>query len=155
MCYNFSVKDLGNLHYFLGEVILKSLGFILTQANYVNDILNDELMSDFKCVHRPISASELLTFSDGTHLTNATRYHQVLRTLQYLFFTIMDIAYAVKQVFSIHSSTNRLSLESCKVYSSLHPGHDWHSMIIVVLKQTLGLTHLIQQKTIYIFIKIK
>ena len=43
----FSIKDLGNLHYFLGvELICSSEGLILTQINYVNEILNDELMSD-------------------------------------------------------------------------------------------------------------
>ena len=43
----FSIKDLGNLHYFRGvEVIRSSNGIILTQANYVNEILNDELMND-------------------------------------------------------------------------------------------------------------
>lgn len=51
----FSIKDLGNLHYFLGvEVMRNSNGLILTQANYVNDILNDELMTDCKSVPTPI-----------------------------------------------------------------------------------------------------
>ena len=95
----FSIKDLGNLHYFLGvEVIRSSNGLILTQANYVNEILNDEVMTDCKSVNTPMSASELLTLSDGTHLTDATRYRRVLGRLQYLSFTRPNIACAVNQL---------------------------------------------------------
>ncbi|KAF3650885.1 hypothetical protein FXO37_18258 [Capsicum annuum] len=104
----FSVKDLGNLHYFLGvEVIRSSDGLILTQANYVNEIMNDELMTDCKSVHTPMSGSELITLSDGTHLTDATRYRRVLGRLQYLSFTRPYIAYAVNK------STIKSPLESC------------------------------------------
>lgn len=95
----FSIKDLGNLHYFLGvEVIHSSNGLVLTQANYVNEILNDELMTDCKSVNTPMSASELLTLSDGTHLTDATRYRRVLGKLQYLSFTRPDIAYVFNKL---------------------------------------------------------
>uniref|UniRef100_A0A3Q7ETT8 Reverse transcriptase Ty1/copia-type domain-containing protein n=1 Tax=Solanum lycopersicum TaxID=4081 RepID=A0A3Q7ETT8_SOLLC len=70
----FSVDE-GNLHYFLGvEVIRSSDGLILTQMNYVNKILNVELITDCKSVHTPMSASELLTLFDVTHLTDITRY---------------------------------------------------------------------------------
>ena len=79
-------------------MIRSSNGLILTQANYVNEILNDELMTDCKSVNTPMSASELLTLSDGTHLTDATRYRRVLGRLQYLSFTRPDIAYAVNKL---------------------------------------------------------
>lgn len=47
----FSIKDLGDLHYFQDDEVICSSGrVILTQANYVNDIINDELMSDYKSV---------------------------------------------------------------------------------------------------------
>ena len=95
----FSIKDLGNLHYFLGvEVIHSSNSLILTQANYVNEILNDEVMTDCKSVNTPMSASELLTLSNGTHLTDGTRYHRVLNRLQYLSFTRREIAYTVNKL---------------------------------------------------------
>ncbi|KAH0746120.1 hypothetical protein KY285_007777 [Solanum tuberosum] len=54
----FSIKDLGNPHSFLGVELLRSSGcLILTQANYVNEILNDELMNDCKSINTPMSAS--------------------------------------------------------------------------------------------------
>ncbi|XP_015162151.1 uncharacterized mitochondrial protein AtMg00810-like [Solanum tuberosum] len=111
----FSIKDLGNLHYFLGvEVIHNSNGLILTQANYVNEILNDELMTDCKSVNTPMSASELLTLSDGTHLTDATRYRRVLGRLQYLSFTRPDIAYAVNKLSQFMKAPSDLHWKAVK-----------------------------------------
>uniref|UniRef100_A0A3Q7I3K1 Reverse transcriptase Ty1/copia-type domain-containing protein n=1 Tax=Solanum lycopersicum TaxID=4081 RepID=A0A3Q7I3K1_SOLLC len=109
-----------NLHYFISvEVIRSSSGLILTQANYVNEILNDELMTDCKSVNTPISACESLTLSNGTHLmTDATHYLRILHRLQYPYFSRMDIAYAVNK-FSIHESTIRPSLESCEACSPI------------------------------------
>ncbi|KAF3658225.1 hypothetical protein FXO37_14525 [Capsicum annuum] len=111
----FSIKDLGNLHYFLGvEVIRSSDGLILTQANYVNEILNDELMTDCKNVHTPMSVSELITLSDGTYLTDATRYHRVLGRLQYLSFTRPDIAYAVNKLSQFMQAPSNLHWKTVK-----------------------------------------
>ena len=71
----FSIKDVSNLHYFLGvEVIHNSTGLILTKDNYVNEILNVDLMTNCKSVNMSMHASDLLTLSDGTYLTNIARY---------------------------------------------------------------------------------
>ncbi|KAH0698873.1 hypothetical protein KY285_013123 [Solanum tuberosum] len=70
---------------------------ILTQANYVNEILNDELMSDCKGDQAPMNASEFLN-SDGTHLTDTTHNRRVLGSLQYISFTRTDIEYAVNKL---------------------------------------------------------
>ncbi|KAH0706549.1 hypothetical protein KY289_011625 [Solanum tuberosum] len=105
----FSINDLGNRHYFLGvEVLHSSGGLILTQPNYVNKILNDELMTDCKSINTPMSASELLVLSYGTHLTDATRYHRVLGRLQYLSFTRPDIAYAVNKLSQFMQAPSHL-----------------------------------------------
>ena len=69
--------------------------------NYVNKILNVELITDCKSVHTPMSASELLTLFDVTHLTDITRYRWVLGRLQYFSFTRSDIAYAVNKLSQI------------------------------------------------------
>uniref|UniRef100_A0A3Q7H8A5 Reverse transcriptase Ty1/copia-type domain-containing protein n=1 Tax=Solanum lycopersicum TaxID=4081 RepID=A0A3Q7H8A5_SOLLC len=111
----FSIKDLGNLHYFLGvEVIRSSNSLILTQTNYVNEILNDELMTDCKSVNTPMSASELLTLSDGIHLTDATRYCRVLGRLQNLSFTRPDIAYAVNKLSQFMQALSDLHWKAVK-----------------------------------------
>ena len=71
----FSIKDIGNIYFFLGFKVMRNYsGLILIQTNYVNEILNDEIMTIFKSVNIPMSASEFLTLSDGTHLADATCY---------------------------------------------------------------------------------
>ncbi|KAM3360501.1 hypothetical protein P3S68_020213 [Capsicum galapagoense] len=45
-----------------------------------------------------MSASELIMLSDGAHLTDATRYRQVVGRLQYLSFTRPEIAYVVNKL---------------------------------------------------------
>ena len=43
----FSIKDLGNLNFFLGvEVLRTAKGITLSQSNYINEILFDENMKD-------------------------------------------------------------------------------------------------------------
>ena len=71
---------------------------ILSQANYVNEILNDELMFHCKGVQAPKNASESLNLSDGTHVTDTTHNRRVLGTLQCISFTRSDIAYAVNKL---------------------------------------------------------
>lgn len=49
-------------------------------------------------VNTPITASELITLSDRTHLYDATRYTRGLGKLQYLSFTRPDIASTVNKL---------------------------------------------------------
>uniref|UniRef100_A0A3Q7I2R0 Reverse transcriptase Ty1/copia-type domain-containing protein n=1 Tax=Solanum lycopersicum TaxID=4081 RepID=A0A3Q7I2R0_SOLLC len=119
----FSIKYLGNLHYFLDVKVLRSSdGLILNQSNYVNEILNDKLMTDCKSVHTPMSASELLTLFDGTHLTDATRYLRVLGKLQYLSFTRPDMAYAMHKLSKFMKAPSELHWKVVK--RVLHWGRD-------------------------------
>lgn len=56
---DFALKDLGDLHYFLGiEVTKVNNGILLTQERYVNDLLCRVNMKDCKPVVTPLSASE-------------------------------------------------------------------------------------------------
>nr|XP_016511091.1 PREDICTED: uncharacterized mitochondrial protein AtMg00810-like [Nicotiana tabacum] len=105
----FSIKYLGNLSYFLGvEVVQNADDIILSQATYINEILNDELMVDCKSANTPISASELLKLNDGALLTDATRYRRVLGRLQYLSFTRSDISYVVNKLSQFMQSPSNL-----------------------------------------------
>lgn len=105
----FSIKDLGNLNYFLGvEVVRNADDIILSQATYINEILNDELMADCKSANTSMSASELLKLNDGAPLTDATRYRRVLGRLQYLSFTRPDISYAVNKLSQFMQSPSDL-----------------------------------------------
>jgi histone deacetylase 1/2 len=98
---DFALKDLGELHYFLGiEVSKIRNGILLSQGKYSGDLLRRTGMINCKAVSTPMSTSEKLSAHEGTHLglEDATRYRSVVRGLQYLTLTRPDISYAVNKV---------------------------------------------------------
>lgn len=105
----FPLKDLGNLHYFLGiEVSETSNGIILTQEKYVNDLLRRVNMADCKPVSTPLSTSEKLSIYEGVPLgpEDMTRYRSIVGALQYLTLTRPDIAFSVNKVCQfLHAPT--------------------------------------------------
>lgn len=95
----FSIKDLGNLSYFLGiEVTRTSSGLHLMQRKYIQDLLTKTKMLDAKSVSTPLASHPKLTLASGTMLSNPTDYRMVVGSLQYLAFTRPDIAYAVNKL---------------------------------------------------------
>jgi hypothetical protein len=73
----FALKDLGDLHYFLGiEVKKASDGLLLTQQRYAVDIITHANMGKSKLVDTPISTIDKLSLSDGVKLgpVDYTRY---------------------------------------------------------------------------------
>ncbi len=105
----FALKDLGDLHYFLGiEVTKVSGGIVLTQDKYVNDLLRRVNMFDCKPVSTPLSTSEKLSINEGDPLgpNDATHYRSVVGALQYLTLTRPDIAFPVNKVCQfLHAPT--------------------------------------------------
>lgn len=56
-------------------------------------------MLEANTIIMPISTSVVyLILSNSTNLKNTTKYHQVIRNLQYLTFTHSDITYAVNKL---------------------------------------------------------
>ncbi|KAM3373172.1 hypothetical protein ACQJBY_019886 [Aegilops geniculata] len=97
----FALKDLGDLHYFLGiEVKQIKDGILLTQEKYTADILRRVGLEKCKPVSTPISTSEKLSVESGEPLgsEDATNYRSVVDALQYLTLTRPDISYAVNKV---------------------------------------------------------
>ena len=105
----FALKDLGDLHYFLGiEVSKVSNGILLTQDKYASDLLKRVGMSDCKAVAAPLSTSEKLSLHEGSLLgpKDATHYRSVVGALQYLTLTRPDISYSVNKVCQfLHAPT--------------------------------------------------
>lgn len=105
----FALKDLGELHYFLGiEVNKVRDGIILTQEKYANDVLRRVGMTSCKPVSIPISTSEKLSAHEGISLgpSDATNYRSVVGALQYLALTRPDISFTVNKVCQfLHAPT--------------------------------------------------
>ena len=103
--FKFSTKDLGVLSYFCGiEVLATSTGLLLSQQNYVIDLLSKHNMLGSKFVSTPLVVGTSLTAHDGTKSVNATTYRQVVSGLQHLRMTRPDISFTVNKLFQfIHA----------------------------------------------------
>jgi histone deacetylase 1/2 len=107
---DFALKDLGDLHYFLGIEVKKTYdGITLSQGRYTKDLLKRVGMSTCKGVISPMSSSEKLSAYEGVVLQydDVTRYRSVIGALQYLTMTRPDISFAVNKVCQyLHAPTS-------------------------------------------------
>jgi histone deacetylase 1/2 len=93
---DFALKDLGDLHYFLGiEVKKVHNGIILSQETYANDLLRRVNMQVSKTVGTPLFVSDKLSLTDGEVLggDDSTNYRSIVGALQYTMLTRLDIAF--------------------------------------------------------------
>ena len=106
---DFSLKDLGDLHYFLGiEVKKVKDGIVLTQEKYVSDVLKRAGMMNCKVSNMPLSTSEKLSKEEGEPLSaeESTNYRSVVGALQYLTLTRPDISFPINKVCQfLHTPT--------------------------------------------------
>jgi histone deacetylase 1/2 len=98
---DFALKDLGDLHFFLGiEVKKAGNGLALFQERYATDLLKRAGMDKSKAMDTPLSTSEKLSATEGMTLGEAdsTKYRSLVGALQYLTLTRPDISFAVNKV---------------------------------------------------------
>ena len=95
----FSIKDLVDLHYFLGiEATCTPRGLHLMQRKYITDLLHKNNMTDAKPVSTPMQTTPKLTLGSGAPLQDGSQYRSLVRSFQYLAFTRPDISYAVNRL---------------------------------------------------------
>jgi hypothetical protein len=96
--HEFSLKDLGQLHHFLGmHVQHTSSGLFLSQRQYMLEILDRAGMTDCKPCSTPVDLNPKLP-SDGVPVADPTDFRSLAGALQYLTFTRPDLSYAVQQI---------------------------------------------------------
>ena len=126
----FSLKDLGELSYFLGtEATRISKGLHLMQKKYVIDLLTRTNMMDARPVSMPMAPTPKLSLTSGTPMDNPSEYRAVLGSLQYLALTRPDIAFPVNLLSQLYAATDGLPLASCQANPTV-PRRDlcsWHS----------------------------
>nr|XP_020187124.1 uncharacterized mitochondrial protein AtMg00810-like [Aegilops tauschii subsp. strangulata] len=94
----FSMKDLGPLHYFLGVAVTRTAdGFFLSQRKYAKGLLERADMQSCKPVPTPVDTHSKLSAHDGAPIADASEYRSIVGALQYMTMTRPDIAYAVQQ----------------------------------------------------------
>ena len=98
----FSVKDLGVFHYFLGIEVSSpsSGGLVLRQRKYALELLARANMLKCTPANTPMSSSERLCSADGDPLLSeeATQYRSIVGGLQYLTVTRPDLSFVVNTV---------------------------------------------------------
>jgi hypothetical protein len=101
LCDDFALKDIGDLHYFLGiEVKKVNDGIMLSQDKCANDLVTRAGMMMCKPANAPLSIGDKLALHIGSPLgpNDATRYRSIVGALQYLTLTRPDIAFVVNKV---------------------------------------------------------
>jgi len=95
----FSMKDLGPLHHFLGmQVQQQDSGLLLSQRQYMIEILERAGMVDCKPCSTPVDMNPKLSAEVGAPVSDPTDFRSLAGALQWLTFTRPDISYAVQQV---------------------------------------------------------
>jgi histone deacetylase 1/2 len=106
---DFAIKDLGDLHFFLGIEVKKiHNGLLLTREKYATELLNKVGLHGCKSAPTPLSSSEQLSLTDGTLLVpeDGTQYRSIVGALQYLTLTRPDLSYSVNKVCQyLHAPT--------------------------------------------------
>jgi hypothetical protein len=94
----FSMKDLGALHYFLGISVERSpSGFFLSQKKYAEELLDRANMVHCRSVSTPVDTHSKLPADGGAPVAAPSEYRSTVGALQYLTMTRPDMAYAVQQ----------------------------------------------------------
>ena len=95
----FSFKDLGFLHHFLGiEVHRSTQGLFLSQTCYALELLDHAAMTSCKPISTPMPLKgQQLPINNDLYL-DPTHYRSLVGGLQYLTFTKPDLSYSVNFV---------------------------------------------------------
>jgi histone deacetylase 1/2 len=102
----FSLKQLGDLEYFLGIEVhhLKDGSLLLTQSKYIRDLLSRTNMVDCNPINTPMMSSCKLSKTGSDNMSDATLYRSVVGSLQYATITRPEISFAVNKVCQFMSN---------------------------------------------------
>jgi hypothetical protein len=96
----FAMKDLGELHHFLGMHVQHcGDGLLLSLEQYMLEILDRAGMAECKPCSTPVDTNPKVSATDGAPVADASDFRSLAGALQYLTFTRPDIAYVVQQVW--------------------------------------------------------
>ncbi|XP_016185986.1 uncharacterized protein LOC107627673 [Arachis ipaensis] len=96
----FSLKKLGEMHYFLGIEVTKALNGSITlkQTKYIKDLLKRDEKSNVKLVPTPMIASLKLSAFGDSSFNNPSLYRSIVGGLQYATITRLEISFYVNKV---------------------------------------------------------
>eukprot|EP00253_Pinus_taeda_P004431 PITA_04431 len=93
---SFQMTDLGYVHYYLGiEVTQHPNSIFLSQKKYIGDLLNMFGMIECNPLTTPMEQNLKITSIEGKEFEDATKYRQLVGSLNYLTTTRLDISFIV------------------------------------------------------------
>lgn len=136
----FSLKDLGELNYFLGvEVLHKPNGLILTQTKYIKDLLKETHMEASNEVPTSMSTGQSLCITKDSPVVDQSEYRRVIGKLQYLAFTRPDISFTVNKLSQYMHSSQKLPYIFFIVVIVLSVGHLKNNVLLQDLLRRLNI----------------
>lgn len=91
------IKDLGRLHYFLGlEVLYKGDEVIISQRKFALYLLKEYNRMDYNTLSSPLDPTIKLNAKEWVVLKDPTYYRKLVRKLNFLTNTTLDITYSVQ-----------------------------------------------------------
>eukprot|EP00253_Pinus_taeda_P025994 PITA_25994 len=103
----FSMTDMGLLHFFLGlEIHQRDSGITISQPKYAKDLLARFHMSDCKPAATPFLSGIKLKNGKDTPLVDCTLYRQLVGSLLYLTHSRPGLSYAGTITYGIHYAAN-------------------------------------------------
>eukprot|EP00253_Pinus_taeda_P021226 PITA_21226 len=94
--FEFEMKDIGLMHYFLGLEVWQEEGhFFLGQGKYIVDILSIFHMEDCRPMSTPMITNWKKLHASDSELVDPTLYRKLIGSLMYLVNTRPDIRFAI------------------------------------------------------------
>ncbi|XP_016200541.1 uncharacterized protein LOC107641570 [Arachis ipaensis] len=96
----FALKDLGDLHYFLGiqATKTKSGGLVFTQQKYIEEVMKKAGMVGCTACHTPLPSTTKISALGGSNFHDPSLYRSVIGSLQYLTITRPEISFSVNKL---------------------------------------------------------
>jgi hypothetical protein len=113
--HKFEMKDLGELHYFLGiEVIQSPKGIWLLQRQYALSKLSEYGMTGYKPISIPLEQNVKLSADEGDLVEDTTMYRCIVGSLIYMTITRPDLNYAVGVVSQFMQTPRKPHLDAVR-----------------------------------------
>ena len=116
----FSMTNLGLLHYFLGlEVWQHASGIFLSQKKYASHLLEKFGMQDCASLSCPMDPNAKLSIDDESPEHDSTAYRQLIGSLLYMGNSRPDIAYAMSVLSQFSSKPLRPHWQRLNVFCNI------------------------------------